>query len=244
MPYIFLIVAFVFTLLFVYVGVPWIYGRLTRIVMRQHASKMKTLVLTFDDGPGDRLTPLILDTLSKHDAKATFFVLGRNVKGRERLLRKMIAAGHDVCSHGYDHLHYWKVSPWRAVADIKKGWESIDAALGRDSGVYPFRPPGGKLNIVCMLFLIMKKVPIIYWTDVAGDTIQCVRRDMQIKLRPPRDEQTGIMLAHDFDRTDQRVGAEIVNWLVALVNVAHEGCIRTLTVSQFLSERSQKGSSY
>ena len=115
------------------------------------------LVLTFDDGPGNRLTPAILGLLTEYNAKATFFLLGRNVVGRESIVKQITASGHEIGSHGYDHLHHWKVSPVRAIIDIKRGWQAIDDALGRQSRTYPFRPPYGKMNLASLLYVWAKK---------------------------------------------------------------------------------------
>lgn len=61
--------------------------------------------MTFDDGPGSSLTPSILSILAESKAKATFFPLGRNIAGREAIVGQIAQQGHDICSHGYDHLH-------------------------------------------------------------------------------------------------------------------------------------------
>jgi peptidoglycan/xylan/chitin deacetylase (PgdA/CDA1 family) len=83
-------------------------------------------VLTFDDGPGSRLTPAVLDILSDYDAKATFFLLGGNIVGRESIVKRIYDEGHEICSHGYDHINHWKALPGRTLADIEKGWQAIN----------------------------------------------------------------------------------------------------------------------
>jgi peptidoglycan/xylan/chitin deacetylase (PgdA/CDA1 family) len=59
----------------------------------------KVLALTIDDAPDSTLTPLILDLLAEHDVRATFFILGENIKGNEILLDRMRAAGHELGNH-------------------------------------------------------------------------------------------------------------------------------------------------
>ena len=54
-----------------------------------HTSEQGVLALTFDDGPSE-WTPSILDLLAEHDARATFFILGANVSGREHTLRRAL----------------------------------------------------------------------------------------------------------------------------------------------------------
>ena len=59
--------------------------------------------LTFDDGPGPPSTPAVLDALAEAGARATFFVLGRQAERHPELVRRIVADGHQLASHGYDH---------------------------------------------------------------------------------------------------------------------------------------------
>lgn len=63
----------------------------------------KTVYLTFDDGPGGKVTTDVLDTLKKEDVKATFFVLGSEIKGQEDILLRMKEEGHSIGLHSYSH---------------------------------------------------------------------------------------------------------------------------------------------
>lgn len=170
-------------------------------MLKHKAVESNAVVLTFDDGPGSRLTRELLSILAESKAKATFFMLGRNIAGREAIVKQISQQGHDVCSHGYDHLHSWKVSPFRALADIKRGWAAIDAALGTERRKYPFRPPNGKLNIICLLYLVFLQVPIVYWSIDSGDTWPEMPNSDRVSLLV---KKTGgmVSLAHDFDRSD------------------------------------------
>lgn len=63
----------------------------------------KTIYLTFDDGPGGKVTNDVLDTLKKEDVKATFFVVGSEIKGQEDILLRMKDEGHSIGLHSYSH---------------------------------------------------------------------------------------------------------------------------------------------
>ncbi|MHC4205619.1 MAG: polysaccharide deacetylase family protein [Planctomycetota bacterium] len=220
-------------LVFLYVGVPWIYGQLARKSLERNAKEHKALVLTFDDGPGSSLTPAILKILAECKAKATFFLLGRNVAGREAIVRQIAEQGHDICSHGYDHLNGLKASPFRVLSDIERGWTAIDAALGTMRKKYPFRPPNGKLNIICLLYLLIRKVPIVYWSVDSGDTW----RELPDSLRVAKlAERIGgvVSLAHDFDRKNENRSLYVVESVRAALAMAAEKDMRVLTVSEFL----------
>lgn len=228
-----LIVVGISGLLFLYAGVPWIYGRLDRMLLERRAKEREALVLTFDDGPGSSLTPAILDVLAEGKAKATFFLLGRNIEGREAIVRQIAEQGHEICSHGYDHLHSWKVSPLRALSDIKRGWAAIDAALGTGRQKYPFRPPNGKLNVVCMLYLLFRHVPIVYWSVDSGDTW---RQQPDSNRLAQLVEKLGgaVSLAHDFDRKNENTNRFVIESVRAALAMAAARGMQVLTVSELL----------
>ena len=205
------------------------------MLLRLRVVKARALVLTLDDGPGNRLTPTILDILDKNKVKATFFLLGRNVAGREAVVKQISAAGHEICSHGYDHLHYWRVSPFRAVSDIKRGWEAIDDALGEKRGVYPFRPPGGKLNLICLLYLWFHRIPIFYWTLVSGDTWPAEKRDSRRSATLAAKTGGAVVLAHDFDRDNDDVDQMVIDTVDASLVMAREKGMTVMSLSELLS---------
>lgn len=213
---------------------PWIYARCQRLLLRLRVAKRRSLILTFDDGPSSRLTPMILRILNEHHAKATFFLLGRNIVGRRQIVRQIFDEGHEICSHGYDHLHYWKVSPMRTIKDIKQGWEAIDAALGGKQGKYPFRPPNGKLNIISLLYLLLHRVPIVYWSADLGDTWM-IKPDPRRMALLMKEAGGAVSLAHDFDRSDDDVNGLVLESVRLALAMAKETNMRTLTCSQLLS---------
>ncbi|KPL22674.1 MAG: hypothetical protein AMJ75_07595 [Phycisphaerae bacterium SM1_79] len=216
---------------FIYVGVPFTHARLGRLMLKHRAIKSNAIVLTFDDGPSCKLTPALLSVLAESKAKATFFLLGRNVAGREEIVRQIAAQGHEVCSHGYDHIHHWKVSPFRALSDIRRGWQAIDAALGRKQLKYPFRPPNGKLNIVCLAYLLFRRVPIVYWSTDSGDTWQSKPDSHRIALLAKK--AGGIVsLVHDFDRADDKVSRFVLESVRLALATAKDKGMRVLTVSE------------
>lgn len=221
--------------IFLYAGVPYLYGKYLRFLLSNKAIKSHVLVLTFDDGPGDRLTPAILKILFEYKVKATFFLLGRNIVGLENIVRQIAEQGHDIYSHGYGHVDYWNVSPIRSVTDIVRGWRAIDDALGTKGGKYPFRPPGGKLNIVSLLYLLIRRVPIYYWSIVSGDTLPLENRDPQKIASVVQKKGGGIALIHDFTRTDPSGDAMILESVRAALDMASQSGIQVKSMAQLLA---------
>lgn len=222
-----------------YHGLPWVWKACLRGRLKRSAARGGRLVLTFDDGPGSRLTPAILDLLRDAGGKATFFLLGRNIAGREELVRRIAADGHEIGSHGYDHLDYWKIGPGRTLRDIRRGWQAIDRALGRHDGVYTFRPPYGKLNLAGLVYLWMHRVPLVYWTHDAGDTRAAGPRQTQGYWSAENMPDGAVVLIHDFDRTSSHIDDRITATVRGLLDRATERGMQVTTVSELLSSRRQ-----
>ncbi|WP_178380010.1 polysaccharide deacetylase family protein [Cryptosporangium aurantiacum] len=101
------------------------------------------VALTFDDGPDPRWTPQVLSLLRKHKVKATFCLIGANVKAHPDLVRKIVADGHALCNHTMGHdLNLRKKSRAAIEADLRATSALIKRVSG---GVTPkyFRAPGG-----------------------------------------------------------------------------------------------------
>ncbi len=227
-----IVVGIVVLCVFFYFGVPFLYGRYQRFQLKRQCVKSRSLALTFDDGPGSRLTGEILKILESHKVKATFFLLGRNIESKSEIVRQIAQAGHEICSHSYDHLNHWKVSPWQAVADIKKGWRAIDKAMGKTDSVYPFRPAYGKFNLVTLIFLLSKNVPICFWTVVSGDTWPGKKRSSERAARLIKKAGGGVVLMHDADRKDESVDTMVLETVRQVLAAAEEMQIGVKTFSQ------------
>ena len=103
----------------------------------------RRIALTFDDGPDPRSTPRILDSLREHDLKATFFVLGRQVKERPGLLRRIVKEGHIIGNHTYNHTDMSDLSQKRMRLELRRTQEAVDEALGYHDPMVLMRPPYG-----------------------------------------------------------------------------------------------------
>jgi len=218
-----------------YLGLPWLYGRLLRMRLTRKVTDTGSVALTFDDGPGDRLTPAILHLLDELNVKATFFLLGKNIFSREHLVKTLAQKGHDIGCHGYDHLHGWKVGPFRMVKDIKKGWQTLDTALGRKDGIYFYRPPSGKLNLSSLVYLLSHRVPVIYWTHDLGDTSPRDLRDSSLAADQIRSSDGAVLLMHDFDRRDPNKEKFILESIKNAVLTARQIGLPLVTISELLA---------
>ncbi|UCG48215.1 MAG: polysaccharide deacetylase family protein [Phycisphaerales bacterium] len=223
---------------FAYYLLPYLIGKCQRAHLAKIARGNRAIALSFDDGPGNILTPAILDLLARNNAKATFFLLGRNIGGREEIVKRMAEQGHEICSHGFDHLNHWKVSPIRAIKDIRRGWEAIDAALETTKGIYPFRPPYGKLNFLSLAYLWIRRAPVVYWSLDSRDTRSVLPSTSQV-VAAAREAGGAVLLAHDFDRDEKGVGELVHEFVRALITMARESDMKVLAVTELLNQKRQ-----
>ena len=118
----------------------------------------KTVYLTFDDGPTEKVTRKILEVLKNEKVKASFFCVGKNVEKYPDLFACIKAEGHAVGNHTNTHLNGWKTNKKQYLEDVEEADKLIKSNL--------FRPPYGKLNWRSKKDL-QRKYKIVMW-DVAG----------------------------------------------------------------------------
>ncbi|OAD66931.1 carbohydrate esterase family 4 protein, partial [Phycomyces blakesleeanus NRRL 1555(-)] len=99
--------------------------------------------LTFDDGPSN-YTSELLDILDEYRIKATFCVLGSNVKRYPQVLQRIFQSGHQIASHTYSHPHLMSLTNEEIIYEIKATEEAIRDAIG----IKPkyIRPPFGEAD--------------------------------------------------------------------------------------------------
>ena len=118
------------------------------------------IALTFDDGPGyNKASEKILDVLEKYNAKATFFMVGKNVKDHPKNVQRKLALGCELGNHTWNHSHYGKKV---TASDIKKCSDAINAAAGQ----YPtaFRSPGGNTTSEIREECKKENMVLYYWS--------------------------------------------------------------------------------
>jgi peptidoglycan/xylan/chitin deacetylase (PgdA/CDA1 family) len=124
------------------------------------------LYLTFDDGPTPGITERVLQLLAEYDARATFFVLGRQAKEHPKLLKQIAAAGHTIGSHGMQHRDSWRTKPATAFQDVEAAQRILRFHLGQVPRLY--RPPYGRIHWR-MWPQLRKQHQIVLWDVMPGD---------------------------------------------------------------------------
>ncbi|MCI5709739.1 MAG: polysaccharide deacetylase family protein [Prevotella sp.] len=134
----------------------WLYPRATWRMDKQDHS----VYLTFDDGPIPESTPFILETLKKYNIKATFFMVGDNVRKYPELYRQIVEAGHRVGNHTFNHIGGFK----HTIKTYSYNTEKANAYIHSNL----FRPPHGWMRLDQYAWL-GRKYRIVMWDLVTRD---------------------------------------------------------------------------
>ena len=203
-----------------------------RYALRRRCSRSGALVLTYDDGPGARLTPKLLDSLDELGVRATFFPLGNRATRAPELLSRVARAGHELGCHGHAHVNARACPRGSAERDIELGYRAL-APWVDPQGL--FRPPFGKLSAESSRALRRRGAPVAWWTVDSGDAL----------LPPPSVGPVvdavdraggGVVLMHDFDRDPPEPDRErfVLDLTTTLLELAQRRGWRVATLGELL----------
>ena len=120
-----------------------------------------SIYLTFDDGPNPEVTPWVLDLLNEFQIKATFFLVGKNVKDYPELLNRIISEGHQIGNHTMNHECGTKTGINTYISSVSQAEIYIQSDL--------FRPPYGKITRNQFKKLLDGGKKIVFWSWLSYD---------------------------------------------------------------------------
>lgn len=167
----------------------------------------KVVALTFDDGPHERWTERLLDGLKERDVKASFFLMGENIAGKENLVRRMQAEGHLIGNHSFRHVQLTKAGA-EAVCQAVEDTELLIAEITDVRPQY-LRPPYGDWNedLECRM-----DMTTVMWTLDSLDWK--LRNTDAIVRRVEKSVKNGdIILMHDVFPTSVEAALRLVDLL-------------------------------
>lgn len=154
-------------------------------------SAVKCVALTFDDGPGEH-TEKLLDILERHQAKATFFVVGPNAESNPGTMKRMVRAGHELGNHTWHH----PVLPQLTDAQVRYEFDSTDEVIRKITGnrTKMNRPPYGASNP--RVNRLMPSASIMW----SIDTLDWRHRDAATSIAVVKEQLSpgAIVLFHDI----------------------------------------------
>ncbi len=168
----------------------------------------KKVALTFDDGPSSKYTPLLLEGLKERGVHATFFLMGKNIEGKEALVKQMQEEGHLIGNHTYNHVQLDKISKEAAKEEI----EATNQEIFEITGVYPawLRPPYGEwrknLDFYVGMFPVLWNVDTLDWKSKNVDSIMRIVKNEV--------EDGAVILMHDAYQSSVDAALQIVDLLM------------------------------
>ena len=174
---------------------------------RSETEDRPRVALTFDDGPHATYTPMLLDGLRQRGIHATFFLMGKNIEGKEDIVKQMQKDGHLIGNHTYDHVQLDKLPGDQACQQILKTNNEIYEITGE----YPLylRPPYGAWPKNLELCVTM--LPVFWDVDTLDWKSKNVQSVENIVKREVKDGS--IILMHDSFPTSVEAALEIVDML-------------------------------
>lgn len=189
--------------------------------------------LTFDDGPGPS-TPDVLDALAHEGVRATFFVLGRQVERHPEAVRRMVAEGHQVANHGYDH----GILIFRGSGHVRDQLARTEAAVAEAAGegamTRVFRAPHGFRGPATATACRRAGYRMAAWTTGVFDSAEpgaaTIARRCAVALEPG-----AILLLHDADGwAPERPRQQTADALTEICRSARERDLELVTLDELI----------
>lgn len=189
------------------------------------------VALTFDDGPCPATTPRVLDLLSAAGVRATFFLVGRKAQAHPQLVKDIVAAGHEIGLHGFEHDRLFSLRLSRhVVADIRRTQDAIEMAGAPRPTL--FRPPIGFVSHFTVHGARKANVTLVGCSARALDGFRQASVT-SVAARLVRGLEPGALLAmHDAAERDDYTPASIAA-LPQLLGALRERKLRTVTLSEW-----------
>lgn len=148
----------------------------------------KVLYLTFDDGPYQESTPVLLKILLKHGIKSTFFCNGSHAGKLPAHMDQIRSEGHLIGNHGYSHMKGWYSATDEYIADVE--------AAARFTSDRLFRPPFGMIK-KSQYNLLKKKYTIYFWDLMPCDFDLSFGAENTLKILEKKIRPGSVIVMHD-----------------------------------------------
>lgn len=178
-------------------------------------SQSREIYLTFDDGPIPEITPWVLNTLEKYQAKATFFCVGDNIQKHPAIFQELLEKGHGIGNHTFNHLNGWKTSNETYFENIEKTEKAV-----RHSKL--FRPPYGKIKISQAKALINKGYKIIMWDVLSADYDQNISPEECLQNVINNAQNGSIVVFHDHVKAFENLKYALPKTLAYFIEKGYE----------------------
>ena len=176
-------------------------------VLSKTACPPKYIALTFDDGPSSKYTPILLDGLKERGVHATFFLMGKNIEGKEDIVKRMSEEGHLIGNHSYEHIQLTKAGPKAVCEAVERTQEQIETITGKRPEY--IRPPYGDWNEELEEEIGM--TPVLWSVDSLDWKLKDTGKILRRVLKDVKDGD--IILLHDIFPSSVEAALELIDIL-------------------------------
>ena len=181
----------------------WLYPR----ALWRMDKNVKAVYLTFDDGPIPEITPWVLDLLDKYNIKATFFLVGDNVRKHPEEFQMILERGHRVGNHTFNHIGGFKHLSYNYLANTNKADELIKSKL--------FRPPHGWMRWG-QYMVLRNRYTIVMWDLVTRDYSKRLNGRQVLRIVKKYVRNGSIITFHDSIKSEKNMKYALpraIEWL-------------------------------
>ncbi|MFT6260409.1 MAG: peptidoglycan/xylan/chitin deacetylase (PgdA/CDA1 family) [Bermanella sp.] len=174
------------------------------------SNKDEFIYLTFDDGPHPENTAKLLAILDRHEVKATFFMVGKEIDLYPQIAKQVYSKGHTLGYHSYDHSHA-KDSSYKQVLHDLSHAKVLEDKYGLSFNRL-YRPPFGALTLATFLAILVKGWKIVLWSKDSMDSytdIENVCENLSIDNIKGGDI---ILLHDDYADTSSTIGLVLTHY--------------------------------
>lgn len=155
----------------------------------------RAVYLTFDDGPNPRYTPRLLDLLARHEAKATFFLIGDQIALYGDLIRRIVAEGHRLGNHSWNHPLFARLRLDEQLEQVERTDRALSDFTGEDRA--PFRPPRGDVTLRLLSRFARLGRALVHWSYDSMDYGSTSADSLIERMRQRPPVPGDIVLLHD-----------------------------------------------
>ena len=166
-----------------------------------------SVYITFDDGPIPEVTPWLLDILDQYGIKATFFVVGDNVRKHPDIFKMVVERGHHIGNHTFNHVRGMRMRNHDYIDNVKKCEGLISARL--------FRPPHGVLRPWTYHYM-EGSYDIIFYDVITRDYNEKLKPEKVLEIVKKYTRNGSIIVFHDSLRSEKNLRYALpkaIEWL-------------------------------
>ena len=184
---------------------PWLAKKAFPSYIWDIPSKEKVIYLTFDDGPTPVITEKVVEILATYKAEATFFCIGKNIAKNPAIYQQLLANGHAIGNHTYNHLKGWKVATKKYLENTLKTEQAIQQFNKSTNQQKLFRPPYGSIRPSQGKALQNLGYKIVMWDVLAIDWDSSVSKEEVLNNIISKTVAGSIVVLHDSKKASENM---------------------------------------